>query len=134
MYIVHKRLKKDTSLWSVNIPAMTICECRDGVIYHNGKQLCAERSRIAHQHFAAHDDGNGMLRGQLTQAIQKELEKNMGEPINQERWDKVWDDTVCQKYKREEYDDHWLWNHAFYTAEIEDLQYIARLVGAKEVK
>ena len=50
-----------------------------------------------------------------------------------ERWDKVWNDVTCLKYKREEYDDHWLWNYDFYNAEIDMLRYIAKLVDAKEV-
>ena len=50
---------------------------------------------------------------------------------HQKLWDKVWNDSICQKYKRSEYNDRWLWNYDFYNAPLFDLQYIAKLVGAK---
>ena len=40
--------------------------------------------------------------------------------------------TLCQKYKKAGHEDYWLWNHDFYNADIEDLKYIANLIGAKE--
>lgn len=133
-YIVHQRFKGKTISGDVNIPATTTCEERDGVIYYNGKPICAATSMCAHQHFAVNDDGNGLLRGMLTTAIQKTLSRNRGEPIHQERWDRVWGDPRCQKYQREEHPDVWLWNHAFFCADIDDLKYISELVSAKEGK
>lgn len=133
-YIVHQRFKGKTVSGNVNIPAMTICEGRDGVIYYDDKPICADMSACAHQHFAINDDGNGMLRGKLTTAIQNTLNKDRDKPIHQERWDKVWDDPRCQKYQRDDHPDHWLWNHAFFHASVEDLRYIANLIGAKEDK
>ena len=72
-----------------------------------------------------------MERGRLTQAIIKCLELKEYDTTYQERWDKVWADPVCQKYKRSDFADHWLWNYEFYNAPLFDLQYIAKLVGAK---
>ena len=46
----------------------------------------------------------------------------------QQRWDKVWADKLCQKYKRRDHADHWLWNNDFYSAPIDDLRYIAALI------
>lgn len=63
-------------------------------------------------------------------AIKNTLERK--DSNYQNRWDKVWDDQLCQKYKRPEHEDFWLWNHDFYNASIEDLKYIANLIGAKE--
>lgn len=45
----------------------------------------------------------------------------------------MWEDPLCQKYKRPEHADFWLWNHAFYEAPVEDLRHIARLIGLREV-
>ena len=134
-YIVHRRFKHNAICGEVNLPAMTECESVDNVICLEGKELCVTTSLSAHQYFARNDDGQGMLRGKLTQNIMKALEAE-GDPrtdtVYQAKWDKVWDDELCQQYKRIEHADFWLWNHDFYNAPIEDLRHIAALVGAKE--
>lgn len=129
-YVVHKRFKGKAICGDMNIPATTALENVDGVITYGDKPLCFDTSENAHQFFSRDDDGNGMLRGRLTQAIQKQLAKRDGR--YQEHWDKVWDDPVCQPYKRIDSDDYWLWNHEFFNAEIDVLRHIAKLVGAKE--
>lgn len=129
-YIVHKRFRDKAICGDVNLPAMTVCECDGAIIRHNGNDICFVRSENAYQFFAIDEDGMGMERGRLTQAIQKTLAKRDND--YQKRWDKVWDDEICQSYKREDYDDYWLWNHAFFNADIDVLRHIANLVGAKE--
>ena len=124
-YIVHKRFRAKTMSGDVNIPALSVCEEKNGIIYYNNKAICTTISKNAHQYFATNNDGNGMLRGKLTQSIQKTLDKN------KEKWNKVWEDPICQKYKRIEHADHWLWNHDFFNADLNDLEYISKLVGAK---
>jgi hypothetical protein len=116
----------------VNLPAKTICQCEDNRIRVNGKDICVPTSENAHQFFALDEDGHGMERGKLTQAIQKRLAKK--DANYQTRWDLIWDDEVCQKYRRGEYGDYWLWNHAFFNADLDDLRHIANLIGAKEGK
>lgn len=113
----------------VNLPALTICESDGKIIYFNGKPLCGLTSRNAHQHFARNDDGNGLERGRLTRSIEKTLSQKDND--HQARWDKVWDDPACQPYRREDYEDYWLWGHQFYEGDIEALRHIARLVGAE---
>ena len=127
-YIAHRRFKGKALCGDVNIPAMTELEEIDGVITLDGNSICYITSENAHQYFARNDDGNGMLRGKLTQAIQNTLGRR--DKNYQARWDKVWDDDACQKYKREEYEDYWLWNHSWFNAPIEDLTHIANLIGA----
>lgn len=130
-YIVHRRYRGKTLHGEVNLPALTCLDSYDKYIIQGNKVLCLTTSEIAHQYFACDDDGCGLQRGRLTQAIQTRLAKRDDE--YQDRWDKVWDDKLCLKYKRPEFEDHWLWSHNFYEAPILDLQYIASLVGAKEV-
>lgn len=130
-FIVHKRFKDKALCGNVNLPAMTVCECDGVIIKYNGNPICATTSENAHLHFALDDDGKGIQRGKLICSIQKKLSKRDDE--YQVRWDKVWEDPVCKKYKRTEHADHWLWNHDFYNANIWDLQHIARLIGIKEV-
>lgn len=128
-YICHKRFKAKAICGEVNIPATTVCEETGGFVFCDGKPICACKSENAHQYFARNDDGQGMARGKLTQAIQKTLAKL--DKGHQGRWHKVWGDTVCQKYKRSDHEDFWLWNHEFFNADISDLYHIADMIGAK---
>lgn len=88
-YIVHKRFRDKAICGDVNLPAMTACECDGAMIKHCGHDICFVTSENAHQYFAIDEDGMGMKRGKLTQAIQKILAKR--DDHYQERWDKVWD-------------------------------------------
>lgn len=124
-YIAHKRLKGRAICGEVNLPALTVCEGDDKAIYLNGQPVCALKSEISHQHFARDDDGHGLERGDLTRRIIAALARKHR---HQERWDKVWDDLVCQPYRRVDYEDYWLWNHEFYNGNINDLRHIAQLV------
>ena len=129
-YIIYKRFRGKAICGDVNLPAMTVCECNGAIINHNGNPICSAKSENAHKYFAINEDGMGMVRGKLTQAIQKALAKR--DNNYQKRWDKVWDDEICQLYKRKEYADYWLWNHDFFNADIKTLEYIASLIGVKE--
>ena len=128
-YIAIKRARFLSLSGDVNIPYGTKIDCVDGILSIEGKPLCADHSQNAYDFFTRDDDGNGLLRGKLTQAIQAVLRKR--DKGHQARWDKVWADTVCQKYKRADHTDYWLWNHDFFNAEIADLHHIAAIVGAK---
>jgi hypothetical protein len=128
-YIVHTRFKGTAICGDVNLPAMTTCKCNGSFIQYNGKDLCYLDSENSHNYFAIDEDDMGMQRGKLTKAIKKTLGKRDEE--YQTRWDKVWADEICQLYKRKDYVDEFLWNHDFYNADIEDLNHIANLVGAK---
>lgn len=128
-YITHTRFKGMAICGQLNLPALTTLEEVDGMIYYHDMPVCLSKSENAHKHFARNDDNQGMERGRLTQAITKTLENN--DDKYQERWDKVWEDAICQKYKRTEYADYWLWNHAFFNADIADLEHIYNLI--KEV-
>lgn len=125
-YITHKRFKDRALCGNVNIPAMTKCEEYDGVIYHGRMPLCFIGSENAHLHFAINEDGMGLRRGKLILEILAILRRK--DVKHQERWGNVWNDELCQKYKRPEHPDHWLWNHEFYNADIQDLEYILSLI------
>lgn len=121
-YIVYKRFKTKAICGDVNIPAQTDIDKIGAYLCHDGKALCVATSENAHTYFMRNDDGNGMERGDLIDHIKKALRKDTS------KWEKVWNDEVCQKYRRTEHADHWLWNHDFYNASIDDLQYICGLV------
>ena len=124
-YVVHNRFQGEAICGKVDLPVMTVCESTKGYIHDDKRVYCYDHSENAYQHFARNDDGKGLERGNLTQRIIAHLKD-----APQEIWDKVWEDSLCQKYKRPEYSDYWLWNHDFYNAEIDELRYIAELVRA----
>lgn len=131
-YITTRRARFKGISGNVNIPYGTRVQCDNGCITFDGKALCYTTSENAHQYFARDDDGNGLLRGKLTQATMKRLAKR--DKDYQARWDKVWSDEVCKPYRRAEFGDYWLWNNDWYEADIETLKYIANLVGTKIIE
>ena len=131
-YIAKKRARFTVMGAPVNIPWGTPVDMVDGFLQRDGAILCATTSKNAHEYFARNDDGNGQERGALTTAILDRLAKR--DKDHQNRWNLVWEDRVCQQYRRQEHADFWLWNHAFYEAPVEDLRHIARLIGARGVR
>ena len=121
-YLVTRRFKAKTMSGIVNLPYGTECELQGETLYHGGKPLCFATSENAHQYFSRNDDGQGERRGELVRDI---LERLKG---NQEAWDRVWSNLSIRKYKRKEFADYWLFNHDFYNAPIEDLEYILKVV------
>ena len=113
----------------VNIPYGTALEAREGFILFKGRPVCAVTSQNAYDHFSQNDDGCGRERGTLVATIISCLERR-GDGY-QARWDKVWGDSLCQKYRRPEHEDFWLWNYDFFNAPVVDLYHIARLIGAR---
>ena len=105
----------------VNIPYGTALEVREGFILFDGRPVCAVTSQ--------NDDGCGRERGTLVAEIISCLERR--DDGYQARWDKVWGDSLCQKYRRPEHEDFWLWNYDFFNAPVVDLHHIARLIGAR---
>ena len=128
-YVVTKRFKKKSICGNLNLPFRTKCFTKDGAIYCEKGIICGVASQDAFDFFTQNDDGCAELRRKLINSIFNALNhsKQSIESYN-ERWDKVWNDTTCLKYKREDYEDHWLWNYDFYNAEIDDLKYIEKLV------
>ena len=130
-YIARKRAKFKAICGQVNIPYGTALVNQGGFLVWNYMPVCAVTSQHAYEFFCQDDDGKGRERGDLLNAILSKLEKR--DKKHQARWDRVWEDSLCRKYKRSDYEDHWIWNHDFYHAPVEDLRYIARLIGLQEV-
>ena len=113
----------------VNIPYGTVLEAREGFILFKGRPVCTVISQNACEHFCQNDDGCGRERGTLVAAIIACLER--GDESYQARWDKVWGDPLCQKYRRPEHGDFWLWSYDFFNAPVVNLYHIARMIGAQ---
>lgn len=127
-YITRKRARFNSLNGQVNIPYGTALICQDGFLMHQNKRVCGITSQNAYDFFSQNDDGRGKERGNLVSRILAKLEKR--DKNRQARWDRIWEDPRCQKYKRPEHEDHWIWNFDFYNAPVEDLEYIAALIGA----
>ena len=128
-YIARKRARFKGLSGNVNIPYGSLLESRGGFLFYKDVRLCTVTSQNAYDFFSVDDDGRGLERGGLVAAIMARLEKRDGS--YRARWNKVWGAPVCQRYRHPEHDDFWIWNQAFYEAPVEDLQAIAKLVGAK---
>ena len=127
-YLCRNRARFDGISGQVNIPYGTALICQDGFLMHQNKPLCGITSQNAYDFFSQNDDGMGRERGDLVGRILSKLQKR--DAGYQARWNKVWEDSRCQKYKRPEHEDHWIWNFDFYNGPVEDLRYIAGLIGA----
>ena len=127
-YLCRKRARFDGISGQVNIPYGTALICQDGFLMHQNKPLCGITSQNAYDFFSQNDDGMGRERGDLVGRILSRLHKR--DSGYQARWNKVWEDARCQKYKRPEHEDHWIWNFDFYNGPVEDLRHIAGLIGA----
>lgn len=127
-YICRKRAKFDGISGKVNIPFRTVLTSQDGFLMHQNKPVCMATSQNAYDFFTQNDDGKGEERGELLNRITTTLMKQT--PDHNARWGKIWDDPRCKKYKRPEQEDHWIWNFDFYNGPVEDLRYIAALIGA----
>jgi len=127
-YITRKRARIEGICGKVNIPYGTALETEDGYLLYEGSRLCVVTSQNAYDFFTQNDDGMGKERGELLNRITATLMKQT--TGHNARWGKIWDDPRCQKYKRPEQEDHWIWNFDFYNGPIGDLRYIAALIGA----
>lgn len=125
-YLCRKRVRFDGISGQVNIPYGTALICQDGFLMHQNKPLCGITSQNAYDFFSQNDDGMGRERGDLVGRILSKLQKR--DSGYQARWNKVWEDARCQKYKRPEHEDHWIWNFDFYNGPVEDLRHILKLV------
>lgn len=120
-YITYKRFNTKAICGDVDMPMGTVCTEKDGIIYHDGEQLCYINSENAYQHFARNNDGKGLKRGELITAIKTTLSTQ-----DDELWQRVWNDAVCKQFNKG--GDTWTWNFAFYNADIAYLEHILSII------
>ena len=131
-YVARKRARLSGVGGPVNIPFGSALRAEGDFLFWRGKAICSITSQNAYDYFSRNDDGHGLERGALVTSILKRLlREEYDTDAYQARWNKVWADPLCQKYRRPEHADFWIWSYDFYNAPIEDLRYIASLVGAK---
>lgn len=126
--VVFRRFKGDAICGEVNIPYGTELMVQDGfVVFPDGRKITRVYSQNYIQHFALNDDGQGLVRGKLTYAIDfspRERKHKNGYVfrLSEDEIDMIRKDW--SKYLMP-YDDTILFNNDFYDAPIEDLQKLA---------
>lgn len=141
-YVVHRRFNKRCLCGCVNLPYGTVCELDGETIEYKDKTLVFATSEDAHQFFARDDDGRGLERGKLTQDIISSLrtveiaagasptpKQEKQQRLRDEAWERIWGDEKLHKFRVREFENDWVWNHAFFNAEIEELQYIKKVIS-----
>lgn len=123
-YIIYKDFKGKAICGEVNLPKGTVCNSKDGKLYHGEDLLCLANSQRAFDFFARNHDGNGLKRGELISTIKETLA--LADEHRYERWYRVWNNPGCKQFNRG--GDFWTWNYAFYNADIYILEYIKNLV------
>jgi len=126
-YVTKKRARFKGFCGDVNIPYGTHLEAHDGILILDGEPVCVATSQNGLDYFAQNDDGQWKERGKLTIEITSMLARR--DRKYQARWDKVGNDSICEKYHRKEHEDFWLWSPDFYTAPIADLRHIKELIN-----
>lgn len=114
---------------NVSLPALTILYDNEHIIFKDFKPIMLDSCENCYNYMARNNDNNGLKRGELTQKILRKLSRAKFEKQDDyiKQWDKIWNDPLCNNYKRADHEDYWLWNHAFYNAPIYDLEYIYNL-------
>ena len=128
-YITIKRYKRN----KLNIPYGTEVEEIDGTLYYNNQRICGDHSAVMREYFARNDDGLGLKRGKVAHAIIDAMLMREGESKEdwQKRWDILWNDPCCNKYRKDFSESTFLWGIEFFNATLIDLYHIAALAGAK---
>lgn len=132
-FITTKRFKRKGIDGIFNIPYGTAVESHDGYVWHKDKRICSDQSAVMREYFAKDDDGLGIKRHKVSHAIIDTMIMKDGETKEdwQKRWDVLWEDTVCNKYRKDYSETTFLWGIEFFNAPLLDLYHIAALAGAE---
>lgn len=69
IYICHEAFNGNCLSGEMEIDRAAILQAENGILYYRGKPVCLVNSQAGKDHFARHDDGAGLRRGELTKAI-----------------------------------------------------------------
>ena len=132
-YIATKRFKRKGIDGDFNLPYGMEVESKDGFLWHREKRICSDHSAVMREYFARNDDGLGQKRSKVAHSIIDAMLMQDGETKEdwQKRWDVLWNDAVCNKYRKDNSETTFLWGIDFYNAPLLDLYHIAALAGVK---
>lgn len=117
-FITYKRFKDKALSGSMNIPYGAELEESEGLLYYKNNPVCLVSSEYGLKHFIRNDDNTGLQRADTILSIEKILHKD------RTKWNLIWEDKSLERFRKSTIPDYWLWNSDFYSAQIEDLQYI----------
>lgn len=142
-YYTYREFNGTAVCGPIVIPVATIVTEEANIIKYGDNKICLATSTNAHKHFVYDGDEQGAVRGNLILSIQAKLaEIHLVEVVDaegnityvdyvaQERHNIIETDTICMNYTISTSGEI-LWNNAFYSAPINDLEHIATLVNAK---
>lgn len=131
-YVIYKDFNAKAICGEVNLPRGTICTEENGTIFHGTDTLCLKRSENAYKHFARNNDGKGLERGDLITSIKEALA--IQDEHTEERNQRLWNNPACRQFNGNPNGGTWVWNYAFYNAEVFVLDYIYKILtdGLKE--
>lgn len=133
-YMVRRRLKgQNRKGQPINIPYGTLLECREGLIYWKDEVICNDDCQMQKDYLIQANDTNPKGRADLIEKIfkllaSKEYSNEAEDKKRQARWDALWKDKTANEFRRQDYEDYWLWNNRFYDAAYQDLNYIYELI------
>lgn len=106
-YLVTKRFKGRAVCGRLNLPFGTKCMEKKGWICCDEGIVCNTRSENAHDFFTWDGDGCGEKRRKLIDGISRNLDgSRQSKEAYDAKWEVVWNDDTCLKYKRKEYSDY----------------------------
>jgi hypothetical protein len=130
-YIVAKRFRRKAIDGNFNIPYGTEVDVHDGFLWYDGKKVCTDHSCVMREYFVKNEDGLGLKRHKIAHDIINAMLMHEGETQEewQKRWDILWNDNICNKYRKDNSETTFLWSIEFYNAPLLDLYHIAALAG-----
>lgn len=124
-YIAHRPFRRKALGGEVNIKRGESLQENRGVLFYNGIPVCMASCQAAKEHFSVNNDGNGLLRGDLTYEIA------FAKPLTELQKSIVSSDHTIRKYIVDD-DRVILFNDAFFHASMLELWSIAGKLGIKE--
>ena len=74
-YVCFRRFRGNAICGNVNIPYGTRLPVVNYILRMDGEMICTVRSQNSHDYFSLDDDGKGLIRGKLTEDINKLLQR-----------------------------------------------------------
>ena len=130
-YMVRKRLRAlSRTKEKVNIPYGTMLKCVNGIIYWNDDILCNDDCQLQKDYLVQANSPDVSQRAYLINDILKLLSRPTPDnPKVKERWQILWKDPWANEFRREDFEDFWLWSNKFYDAEEADLRKLCKLIS-----
>lgn len=129
-YMVRRRMRATARTGEqVNIAYGTFLNCSHGIIYYKDKPLCNDDCQLQKDYLVEATHPGVRDRAKMINDILKLLTyASPDDTKTQRRWDKLWKDEYANQFRRQDFEDYWLWSNKFYDAGFADLSYIYNII------